>query len=157
MPPRAGFGGPGEGLGQTLWVVAIALFCIGSLLGALNFIATTLELRARGMKLMRLPLTCWSWFITAVLGLLSFAVLFGACALLLLDCVGGTSFFVPGGLIVSDKIINHSGGSPLLWQHLFWFFGHPEVYAHALPGPGGESPSVFNLHRQFPYPVGSGS
>jgi cytochrome c oxidase subunit 1 len=138
-PPLSAVGsasGPGEGLGQTLWVVAIALFCIGSLLGALNFIATTLELRTRGMKLMRLPLTCWSWFITAVLGLLGFAVLFGACALLLLDRVGGTSFFVPGGLIVSDKIINHSGGSPLLWQHLFWFFGHPEVYIAILPGMG---------------------
>jgi cytochrome c oxidase subunit 1 len=71
-----------------------------------------------------------------VLGLLSFAVLFGACALLLLDRVGGTSFFVPAGLIVSDKIINHSGGSPLLWQHLFWFFGHPEVYIAILPGMG---------------------
>jgi cytochrome c oxidase subunit 1 len=138
-PPLSAVGsasGPGEGLGQTLWVVAIALFCIGSLLGTLNFIATTLELRTRGMKLMRLPLTCWSWFITAVLGLLSFAVLFGACALLLLDRVGGTSFFIPGGLIVSDKMINHSGGSPLLWQHLFWFFGHPEVYIAILPGMG---------------------
>jgi cytochrome c oxidase subunit I len=138
-PPLSAVGpesGPGEGLGQTLWVIAIALFCIGSLLGALNFITTTLELRTRGMELMRLPLTCWSWFITAILGLLSFAVLFGACVLLLLDRVGGTSFFIPGGLIVSDKIINHSGGSPLLWQHLFWFFGHPEVYIAILPGMG---------------------
>ncbi|HKV81547.1 MAG TPA: cbb3-type cytochrome c oxidase subunit I [Candidatus Sulfotelmatobacter sp.] len=138
-PPLSAVGsasGPGEGQGQTLWVIAIALFCIGSLLGALNFIATTLELRTRGMKLMRLPLTCWSWFITAVLGLLSFAVLFGACVLLLLDRVGGTSFFIPGGLVISDKIMNHSGGSPLLWQHLFWFFGHPEVYIAILPGMG---------------------
>ena len=139
-PPLSAVGpaaGPGEGLGQDLWVVSIAIFCIGSLLGALNFIVTTLDLRTRGMTLMRLPLTCWAWFVTAVLGLLSFAVLFGACVLLLLDRVGGTSFFIPAGLVVSDKVIsNHAGGSPLLWQHLFWFFGHPEVYIAILPGMG---------------------
>jgi len=138
-PPLSAVGsaaGPGEGLGQTLWVVSIAIFCVGSLLGALNFIVTTLDLRTRGMTLMRLPLTCWAWFVTAVLGLLSFAVLFGACVLLLLDRVGGTSFFIPAGLVVSDKVINHAGGSPLLWQHLFWFFGHPEVYIAILPGMG---------------------
>ena len=138
-PPLSAVGsaaGPGEGLGQTLWVVSIAIFCVGSLLGALNFIVTTLDLRTRGMTLMRLPLTCWAWFVTAVLGLLSFAVLFGACVLLLLDRVGGTSFFIPAGLVVSDKVISHAGGSPLLWQHLFWFFGHPEVYIAILPGMG---------------------
>jgi cytochrome c oxidase subunit I len=129
--------GPGEGMGQTLWVISIALFCVGSLLGALNFIATTLDLRTRGMSLGRMPLTCWAWLITAVLALLSFAVLFAAGVLLLLDRVGGTSFFIPGGLIISDRVINnHSGGSPLLWQHLFWFFGHPEVYIAILPGMG---------------------
>jgi cytochrome c oxidase subunit 1 len=139
-PPLSAVGsaaGPGEGLGQTLWVISIALFCVGSLLGALNFISTTLDLRAPGMTLMRMPLTCWAWLITAVLALLSFAVLFGGCVLLMLDRVGGTSFFIPGNLIVSDKIIsNHSGGSPLLWQHLFWFFGHPEVYIAIIPGMG---------------------
>ena len=129
--------GPGEALGQDLWIISIALFCVGSLLGALNFIATLLELRTRGMKLMRLPLTCWAWFITAVLALLSFAVLFSAGVLLLLDRVGGTSFFIPAGLVVSDRMIKgHQGGSPLLWQHLFWFFGHPEVYIAILPGMG---------------------
>ncbi len=129
--------GPGEALGQTLWVISIAIFCIGALLGALNFIATTLDLRARGMKLMRMPLTCWAWLFTAILGLLSFAVLLAAGVLLLLDRVGGTSFFIPAGLIVSDRAITeHSGGSPLLWQHLFWFFGHPEVYIAILPGMG---------------------
>jgi cytochrome c oxidase subunit I len=138
-PPLSAVGtaaGPGEGTGQNLWAISIAIFCVGSLLGALNFIATTLDLRAKGMKLMRLPLTCWAWFVTAVLGLLSFAVLLAACALLVLDRVGGTSFFVPAGLIVSDKVMPHSGGSPLLWQHLFWFFGHPEVYIAILPGMG---------------------
>ena len=138
-PPLSAVGsvaGPGLGMGQTLWVISIALFCIAALLGAINFIVTTLDLRAKGMTLWRLPLTCWSWFVTAVLGLLSFAVLFAAGALLLLDKLGGTSFFIPGGLIISDKIIDRSGGSPLLWQHLFWFFGHPEVYIAILPGMG---------------------
>ena len=138
-PPLSAVGtaaGPGEGTGQNLWAISIAIFCVGSLLGALNFIATTLDLRTKGMRLMRLPLTCWAWFITAVLGLLSFAVLLAACALLILDRVGGTSFFIPAGLIVSDKVMPHSGGSPLLWQHLFWFFGHPEVYIAILPGMG---------------------
>ena len=157
-PPFSAVGsaaGPGEGLGQDLWVISIAIFCIGALLGALNFIATTLDLRTRGMKLMRMPLTCWAWFVTAVLGLLSFAVLFGACVLLLLDRVGGTSFFTPGGLIVSDKIIPHTGGSPLLWQHLFWFFGHPEVYIAILPGMGLTSHilSCFSRKPIFGYKV----
>jgi len=157
-PPLSAVGsssGPGEGLGQDLWVISIALFCIGSLLAALNFIATTLELRARGMSLMRMPLTCWSWFITAILGLLSFAVLFAACVLLFLDRVGGTSFFIPGGLIVSGKVMNHSGGSPLLWQHLFWFFGHPEVYIAILPGMGVTSHilSCFSRKPIFGYKV----
>ena len=141
--------GPGEGLGQTLWIVSIAIFCVGSLLGALNFIATTLDLRAKGMLLTRLPLTVWAWFITAVLALLSFAVLFAAGVLLFLDRVGGTSFFIPGGLIISDKIIsNHSGGSPLLWQHLFWFFGHPEVYIAILPGMGMTSHILSTFSRK---------
>lgn len=139
-PPLSALGsvaGPGEGLGQDLWIISIALFCVGSLLGAINFISTLLELRTRGMKLMRLPLTCWAWFITAVVALLSFAVLFAAGILLLLDRVGGTSFFIPGGVVVSDRLITgHLGGSPLLWQHLFWFFGHPEVYIAIMPGMG---------------------
>ena len=150
-PPLSAVGsaaGPGLGAGQTLWVISIAIFCVGSLLGALNFIATTLDLRARGMSLMRLPLTSWAWFITAILALLSFAVLFGAGILLLLDRIGGTSFFVPGGLIISDKIIDHSGGSPLLWQHLFWFFGHPEVYIAILPGMGVTSQILSTFARK---------
>ncbi len=150
-PPLSAVGGasgPGEAMGQNLWVISIAIFCVASMLGALNFIATTLDLRTRGMSLMRLPLTCWAWFITAVLALLSFAVLLAGGVLLLLDRVGGTSFFVPGGLIVSDKIINHSGGSPLLWQHLFWFFGHPEVYIAILPGMGATSHILSTFARK---------
>jgi len=128
--------GPGLGLGQTLWVVSLAIFSGASLMGALNFITTTLDLRTRGMSLLRMPLTVWAWFITAILALLAFAVLLAAGVLLLLDRHAGTSFFIPGGLVVSDKQIPHQGGSPLLWQHLFWFFGHPEVYIAILPGMG---------------------
>lgn len=150
-PPLSAVGGasgPGQARGQDLWIISIAIFCVASMLGALNFIATTLDLRARGLSLLRLPLTCWSWFITAILSLLSFAVLLAAGALLLLDRVGGTSFFVPGGLIVSDKIIPHTGGSPLLWQHLFWFFGHPEVYIAILPGMGVTSHVLSTFSRK---------
>jgi cytochrome c oxidase subunit 1 len=129
--------GPGQGMGMTLWVISLFIFCAASLMGALNFIVTTLDLRTRGMSLMRMPLTVWAWFTTAILGLLAFAVLMAACVLLLLDRIAGTSFFIPGGLIVGQKpLVNHQGGSPLLWQHLFWFFGHPEVYIAILPGMG---------------------
>src|SRR3984885_3074715 len=131
-----GISGPGEAMGQNLWAVSIALFCIGQLLGSLNFIATTLDLRTKGMTLARMPLSTWAWFITACIGLLAFAVLLPACILLILDKTAGTSFFIPGGLVVSDNLQPHSGGSPLLWQHLFWFFGHPEVYIAILPAIG---------------------
>ena len=128
--------GPGEGLGQSLWVISIGIFCIGQLLGSLNFIATTLDLRAKGMTLARMPYSTWAWFITSIIGLIAFSVLLPACVLLLLDRVAGTSFFIPAGLVVSDALQPHSGGSPLLWQHLFWFFGHPEVYIAIVPGFG---------------------
>src|SRR5437879_2616493 len=128
--------GPGQGFGQTLWGLSIFVFCIASLLGALNFIATTLDLRTRGMTLSRMPICTWAWFITSCIALLAFAVLLPACLLLILDRVAGTSFFIPAGLVISDRLQPHSGGSPLLWQHLFWFFGHPEVYIAILPGFG---------------------
>ena len=117
-------------------MISIAIFCIGQLLGSLNFIATTLDLRTKGMTLARLPYSTWAWFITAMIGLIAFSVLLPACVLLLLDRVAGTSFFIPAGLVVSDALQPHSGGSPLLWQHLFWFFGHPEVYIAIVPGFG---------------------
>src|ERR1700756_1348610 len=128
--------GPGEGLGQTLWGLSIFVFCIASLLGSLNFIATTLDLRTKGMTLARLPISTWAWFITSCIGLLAFAVLLPACVLLILDRVAGTSFFIPAGLVISDHLQPHAGGSPLLWQHLFWFFGHPEVYIAIVPAIG---------------------
>jgi len=140
--------GPGEGLGEDLWLISIALFCVASMMGALNFITTTLDLRAKGMTLMRMPLTCWSWFITAILGLLAFGVLLAGGILLLMDRNLGTSFFVPGGLVVSGVPVQHSGGSPLLWQHLFWFFGHPEVYIAILPGMGVASQLLSTFSRK---------
>jgi cytochrome c oxidase subunit I len=150
-PPLSAVGplsGPGEGLGQTLWIISIAIFCGASLMGAINFIATIIDLRARGLSMMRLPLTCWTWFVTAILGLLGFAVLLAAGVLLLLDRLAGTSFFLPAGLLVNDQILNHKGGSPLLWQHLFWFFGHPEVYIAILPGMGVTSQLLSTFSRK---------
>src|SRR5256714_7179367 len=126
-PPLSGLGavaGPGQGTGQTLWVISIAIFCGASLMGAINFIATTVDLRAKGLSFMRLPLTCWTWLITAILGLLGFAVLLAAGILLLLDREAGTSFFIPAGLVVNDQVQNHKGGSPLLWQHPFLVLWH---------------------------------
>src|SRR5260370_238480 len=145
-PP--GIAGPGQGRGQTLWVVGIPIVGAAALMGALNFITTVIDLRTKGMKLMRMPLTCWAWFVTAILGLLAFGVLLAACILLLLDRTAGTSFFIPGGLVVTDKIINHKGGSPLLWQHLFCFFGHPEAYIAILPGMGVASHVLSTFSRK---------
>jgi cytochrome c oxidase subunit 1 len=139
--------GPGEQLGADLWVTSIAIFCLASLMGALNFITTTLDLRAKGMTLMRMPLTVWSWLITAILGLLAFGVLLSAGILLLLDRNLGTSFYVPL-VVVNGTVMGHKGGSPLLWQHLFWFFGHPEVYIAILPGMGVASQLLSTFSRK---------
>jgi len=139
--------GPGEALGADLWITSIAIFCAASLMGALNFITTTLDLRAKGMTLMRMPLTVWSWFITAILGLLAFGVLLSAGILLLMDRNLGTSFYVPL-IVVNGQVMGHKGGSPLLWQHLFWFFGHPEVYIAILPGMGVTSQVLSTFSRK---------
>jgi cytochrome c oxidase subunit 1 len=139
--------GPGEQLGADLWITSIAIFCIASLMGALNFITTILDLRAKGMTMMRMPLTCWAWFITAILGLLAFGVLLSAGILLLLDRNLGTSFYVPL-VVVNGQVMGHKGGSPLLWQHLFWFFGHPEVYIAILPGMGVASQLLSTFARK---------
>ena len=139
--------GPGEQLGADLWITSIAIFCVASLMGALNFITTTLDLRAKGMTMMRMPLTVWAWFVTAILGLLAFGVLLSAGILLLLDRNLGTSFYVPL-VVVNGQIMGHKGGSPLLWQHLFWFFGHPEVYIAILPGMGVASQLLSTFSRK---------
>jgi cytochrome c oxidase subunit I len=150
-PPLSAVGsdaGPGLGWGQNLWLISISFFCVGSLLGSFNFIATTLDLRTKGMTLLRMPLSAWAWFITSCIALLAFAVLLPACLLLLLDRMAGTSFFVPAGLVIGDHPQSHSGGSPLLWQHLFWFFGHPEVYIAILPSMGIVSHILVNSMRK---------
>ncbi len=128
--------GPGQGAGQTIWILAIALFSISSLMGSLNYITTILNLRTKGMSMLRLPLNIWGMLSGSVIALLAFPVLLAAGILLLFDRIGGTSFFVPAGLVVGEKLVGHSGGHPLLWQHLFWFFGHPEVYIVIVPAMG---------------------
>ena len=145
--------GPGQGLGTDLWLLSIGLFCLSSLMSAIGLVATTVRSRAPGMTWLRMPLTCWSWFVTAILILLAFGVLLVAVALLMSDRHAGTNFFVPGGLMVSGKSIERGGGSPLLWQHLFWFFGHPEVYIAILPAMGVTSHllSVFARKPIFGY------
>jgi len=145
--------GPGQALGTDLWLASIGLFCLSSLMSAVGFVATTIHHRAPGMAWLRMPLTCWSWFVTSLLILLAFGILLAAVVLLMLDRHAGTSFFIPGGLLVSGKAIAHSGGSPLMWQHLFWFFGHPEVYIAILPAMGVTSHllSVFARKPVFGY------
>jgi cytochrome c oxidase subunit I len=128
--------GPGQAAGADLWIVSICIFCLASFMGSINFIITTLVRRAEGMSLMRMPLTCWGWFTSACISLLAFPVLFVAGLLLFLDRHYGMSFFKPEGLVVTGRLIEGGGGTPLLWQHLFWFFGHPEVYLVIIPVMG---------------------
>ncbi|MGE0131280.1 MAG: cbb3-type cytochrome c oxidase subunit I [Blastocatellales bacterium] len=128
--------GLGQAAGADLWLVSIGVFCLASFLGSINFIITTLTRRTKGMSLMRMPLTCWGWFTTACISLLAFPVLLVAGLLLFLDRNYGMNFFKPAGLVVSGQLIEGGGGSPLLWQHLFWFFGHPEVYLVIIPAMG---------------------
>jgi cytochrome c oxidase subunit I len=128
--------GPGQAAGADLWIVSICIFCLASFIGSINFIITTLVRRAKGMSLMRMPLTCWGWFTSACISLLAFPVLFVAGLLLFLDRNYGMSFFKPEGLVVTGRLIEGGGGTPLLWQHLFWFFGHPEVYLVIIPVMG---------------------
>lgn len=140
--------GPGQALGTDLWLISIGLFCVASVMSATSFISTTLNKRAPGMTWMRMPLTCWAWFITAILILLAFSILFVALVMLMTDRHFGTNFFVPGGLIVNGQAVQRSGGSPLLWQHLFWFFGHPEVYIAILPAMGITSHLLSTFSRK---------
>ncbi|MBI2149066.1 MAG: cbb3-type cytochrome c oxidase subunit I, partial [Acidobacteria bacterium] len=128
--------GPGQAAGQTVWLVAIALFVVSSMMGVLNYITTILQSRTKGMLMKRLPLNIWGMLSGSIIAILAFPVLLAAGVLLLGDRVGGTSFFVPAGLVMGEKMIEHNGGHPLLWQHLFWFFGHPEVYIVIVPAMG---------------------
>ena len=135
-PPQAILSGtPGGGLGIILMLVSLILFIIGFTMGGLNYVVTVLQGRTRGMTLMRLPLTIWGIFTATVLALLAFPALFVGAVMMLFDRVLGTSFFIPA-IVEMGTPLKHSGGSPLLFQHLFWFFGHPEVYIVALPAFG---------------------
>ncbi len=125
----------GSGAGMTLWTISLVLFVVSVLLGGINYITTVLNLRTKGMSMWRLPLTIWALFITAVLGLLSFPVLTSAFFLLMLDRGLGTSFYL-SDIYIGGAALDHVGGSPILYQHLFWFLGHPEVYIIILPAFG---------------------
>ena len=128
---------PGSGLGQTLWILAMALFIASFTMGSLNFVTTILNVRTRGMSMFRMPLTVWTLLIASILGILAFPALTAAAIMLLLDRIGSTSFFLPEGLLLGGSTpVPGGGGTPLLFQHLFWFLGHPEVYVLVLPAIG---------------------
>ena len=126
---------PGSGTGMTLWLVSMTLFIAGSLLGSLNYIVTIINLRTKGMAMTRLPLTIWAFLVTAILGVLSFPVLLSAALLLMFDRMLGTSFYL-SDIMVAGELLHNEGGSPVLYEHLFWFLGHPEVYIILLPALG---------------------
>ncbi|MGM0945971.1 MAG: cytochrome c oxidase subunit I [Bacteroidota bacterium] len=126
---------PGSGLGMTLWLISMTFFIASSLLGGINYITTVINLRTKGMSFSRLPLTIWAFFLTAVIGLLSFPVLFAAALLLVFDRSFGTSFYL-SDIYIGGEALPNTGGSPVLYQHLFWFLGHPEVYIVLLPALG---------------------
>lgn len=137
----------GSGLGMTLWLVSMVLFIAASLLGGINYVATIINLRTKGMSMTRLPLTIWAFFITAILGILSFPVLFAAALLLLFDRSFGTSFYL-SDIFIDGAPLEYSGGSPILFQHLFWFLGHPEVYIVLLPALGLASEVISVMSRK---------
>jgi len=137
-PPLSALGDASEGskVGMDLWIIAMALFVVSSLLGGLNYISTILNLRTKGMSMTRMPLTIWALLFTAILGVLSFPVLLSGFILLLFDRHGGTSFYLSDIYLATGKALPNEGGSAILYQHLFWFLGHPEVYIIILPAMG---------------------
>lgn len=138
---------PGSGLGMTLWLVSIALFIASSLMGSLNYIVTILNLRTKGMTMTRLPLSIWAFLLTAILGVLSFPVLLSAALLLIFDRSMGTSFYL-SDIMLAGEVLPNSGGSPILFEHLFWFLGHPEVYIILLPALGISSEVISTNARK---------
>ena len=140
--------GPGQALGMDLWLSSIGLFAIASILSSINVLSTVIAYRCEGMTWGRLPLTVWGWFTAALLSTIAFSVLLAALTLLFLDRHAHTSFFLPAGDLVSGTLHTGGNGSPLLWLHLFWFFGHPEVYIAILPGVGLTSMLLANFSRR---------
>jgi cytochrome c oxidase subunit 1 len=137
----------GSGLGMTLWLVSMTIFIASSLIGSLNYIVTIINLRTQGMTMTRMPLTIWAFFVTAILGVLSFPVLLSAALLLTMDRLMGTSFYLSDIIVGGEMLTNH-GGSPILYQHLFWFLGHPEVYIVLLPALGLSSEIIATNSRK---------
>jgi cytochrome c oxidase subunit 1 len=154
LPPLSAtpLAGPGEGLGMDLWLASIAIFCIASTMSATNSLTTIVKLRCKGMTWERLPLTVWGWFTAALLSIIAFSVLLAAILLLFSDRHLHTGFFLPANDLINGVLLQHRGdGSPLLWLHLFWFFGHPEVYIAILPGMGLTSMVLANFARRRVY------
>ena len=139
---------PGSGNGMTFWLIAMVLFVASTLMGGLNYVSTILNLRTKGMTMFRLPLTVWSLFFTAIIGILSFPVLVSCVVLLIFDRSLGTSFYL-SNIVIGGKALPYAGGSPILFQHLFWFLGHPEVYIIILPAMGIVS-EVLSIHSRKP-------
>ena len=138
----------GSGLGFDLWILGMTLFIVSALLGGLNYIATVLNMRTKGMSMFRLPLTIWALMFTAVIGVLSFPALLAGCVLLEFDRLLDTSFYL-NNIIINGNLLDYKGGSPILFQHLFWFLGHPEVYIIILPAMGLVS-EVLAIHSRKP-------
>jgi cytochrome c oxidase subunit 1 len=126
---------PGSGAGMTYWLIAMTFFIVSSLMGGINYISTVINMRTKGLSFARLPLTIWAFFLTAIIGVLSFPVLFAAALLLVFDRSFGTSFYL-SEIYIGGEALHNVGGSPVLYQHLFWFLGHPEVYIVLLPALG---------------------
>lgn len=149
-PPLSALGDASSGskIGMDLWLVSMAMFIVSSLLGGLNYITTILNMRTKGMSMTRMPLTIWALFFTAVLGVLSFPVLLSGAILLLFDRNLGTSFYL-SDIVVAGKILPNEGGSAILFQHLFWFLGHPEVYIILLPAMGMSS-EILSVNSRKP-------
>lgn len=137
----------GSGYGMTLWLISMAFFIISTLLGGINYITTVINLRTRGMSFTKMPLTIWAFFLTAIIGLLAFPVLLSAALLLILDRSFGTSFYL-SQIYIGGEALANVGGSPLLYQHLFWFLGHPEVYIVLLPALGITSEIIATNSRK---------
>lgn len=139
---------PGSGDGMTFWLISMVLFVVSTLLGGLNYVSTVLNMRTKGMTMFRLPLTVWALFFTAIIGVLSFPVLVSCVVLLIFDRGLGTSFYL-SNIVIGGQALPYSGGSPILFQHLFWFLGHPEVYIIILPAMGMVS-EILAVHSRKP-------
>ncbi|MGF1922686.1 MAG: cytochrome c oxidase subunit I [Bacteroidia bacterium] len=139
---------PGSGLGMTMWLISMVLFVASSLMGGINYVTTILNMRTKGMDLWKMPLTIWAFFLTAILGVLSFPVLVAGVVLLVFDRSFGTSFYL-SDIVLGTEILPNQGGSPILWQHLFWFLGHPEVYIVIMPAMGISS-EIISVNSRKP-------